>query len=573
MDCEVLDLFKKELKENSEYNRYEIGARLDEQGVFYLEGMTDTWQQVVDIGHIAGQLPGLKGVVNDIKSRDYLPLKKDRTDEINAARAKGIIETTDVLIVGGGIIGCAVARQLSKNKLKIILVDKCSDICEGTTKANNGMIHPGHEPKNGSLKAYCNVRGNALYTQWAEELNFKLTRPGQFVVARDPSELGRLKKLYENALTNQVPGVELMTPEQARDLEPALKAEISGALYMPTAGFVEPYEVALALAENAILNGVKLMLSTEVLAIEKENETVETAITTGGLIKTRCVINCAGLFSDELAEMVDDRYYTIHPRRGTLLIFDKPAGNNSTKANLSTLSGAYTKGGGNMRTPEGNPLWGPSAKEVPQKTNLEVDQSDYDEVISKVLTQGVNEKDIITFFSGLRAATYSEDFIIEPSSKVNGFINVAGIQSPGLASAPAIAEMIETAVIRLFPNTVRKPDFNPIRKAAPVFRSSSYEEKEALIVENRHYGRVICRCEQVTEAEVVNAIHGTVPAVTVDAVKRRTRAGMGRCQGGFCGPLILSILSRELGISLLDVTKNGKGSEILSKDLCDHGGM
>lgn len=559
----MLNQFYSELKKDNGLKGFKISATIDERRVIYLSGEVREWQQVVDIGHIAGKLPGIKGVVNNIVSEDSPKIKADKTKEINLGRARGIIADSDIVIIGAGITGAAIARTLSKYNLRIIVVEKCSDISEGASKANNGMIHPGHDPKHGTLKAKCNVIGNAMYDQWAKELNFKLTRPGQLLVALDEDEDERLLKIYENALRNGVPQVRLITKEEALQIEPKLGVSITSALWLPTAGFVHPYEVVEALMENAIDNGTKLMLETEVVDIEVEEQAVRRVVTNRGVINTKCVINAAGLYADNIAEMVGDRFYTIHPRKGTLIIFDKKKGEVSINANISTLPSQYSKGGGNMKTVSGNPLWGPSAREVPQKDDLSVEEKDLNSVLDKVLTTGITKKDIITFFSGLRAADYKEDFIIEPSEIVKGFIHVAGIQSPGLASAPAIAKMVEEIYLEQHPDTMENPKYNPIRPPKVCFRDLSRGEQDKLIRKNPKYGHIICRCETVTEGEIIDAIHGKIPALTLDAVKRRTRSGMGRCQGGFCGPRVIELLSRELCIPWTKVTKRGKGTEML----------
>jgi glycerol-3-phosphate dehydrogenase len=559
----MVDQFYKELNKNERFNKYRITATVDERNVVYLAGEVDRWQDVVDIGQIAGKLPGRKSIVNNITSRDYCKPKRDINREIILAKQKGIITEVDVVIIGGGVTGAGIARTLSRYDRQIVLVEKCSDISEGTSKANNGMIHPGHDPKFGTLKAKCNVKGNEMYTRWASELNFHLTRPGMLLVAFNDEDTIKVEQLYENALKNGVPYARLVSKEEALVLEPQLDAKIVEALWLPTAGFVEPYAVVEALMENAIDNGTRLMLDTEVVGFEIENQMIRGIITNRGIIKAKCVINAAGLYADDIAEMADDRFYTIHPRRGVLLIFDQKAGKISTNANLSTLPSAYSKGGGNMKTPSGNPLWGPSAKEIPEKDDLSVDEDEFETVMDKILTKGISAKDLIAFFSGIRASDYTEDFIIEASKKIVGFIHVAGIQSPGLASAPAIAEMVEDIYLGSYPDTQQRKDYNPIRKKPITFRELSREEQDAVIKRTPKYGHITCRCETVSEGEIINAIHGTIPATTVDAVKRRTRAGMGRCQGGFCGSRVIEILARELCIPPEEVTKRGRGTEIL----------
>ncbi len=542
-----------------------ISMSIDERHVITLEGLVPVWQQVVDIGHIAGKLPGTKGVVNLITSEDYQAPVIDRTADIEAGRKKGIVAESDIVIIGGGITGCGAARELSKLNKSIIVLEAASDVCEGTSKSNNGMIHSGYDSKPGSLKARFNVKGNAMYTQWAEELDFTLLRLGSFVIGFDEEDDKVIKGYYERGLVNKVPGIELISGEEARKIEHRLSKDVTTALWTPSAAFVEPYEVVEALMENAIDNGAKLMLDTEVLAMDKEGNTITGIVTNKGIIKAGIVIDAAGLYADEIAEMAGDRFYTIHGRRGALVVMDRKKADLTPHCFVGTAPRNFTKGGGPQISPAGNPFWGPSALEVPDKRDTGVDENDLYFIMEKgkKLTPGINEKDIIRYFGGNRPSNYIEDFIIEKSEILTNFIHVSGIQSPGVASAPAIAERVTEIYREMVPDAEIRDDYNPIRKGKKPFRVCSKEEQEALIKENPLYGHVICRCETVTEAEIVDAIHGKIPARTVDAVKRRTRAGMGRCQGGFCGPRVVEILARELGLDEMEITKAGEGSNIL----------
>ncbi len=533
------------------------------EDILFLEGEMDTWQQVVDVGHMAAKLPGVTKLVNHMTSKDA-PVKE--TKDIRSLYDLDEIDHAEVVIIGAGITGCAAARQLSKYNLDILVVEKEEDISCGTTKCNNGMIHSGYDSKHGSLKAEMNVKGNAMYTQWAKELQFAFRRTGSFVLAFNEEEYDTLQYYLENGTKNGVPGIKLITGEEARKIEPNISDEALWALWTPSAGYVEPYEVARALMENAIDNGVRLRLNCEIAAIEKEGNRASVLITDQGKIRCDYLINAAGLYSDEIARMLEDEFFTIHPRRGTLVIFDK-----ENKGKIHTFSGqapsAYTKGGGPQETPEGTLLFGPSAKEVPEKDDLGVDQDDLDFVVDKgmFLIKNVERSSLITFFGGNRAATYMEDFIIQASEKVGNVIHAAGIQSPGLASAPAIAQRVEEIFLTLKPDLEKDNNYNPIRTEKKPIRFCTMEERDARIKEKPLYGRIICRCETVTEGEIVDAIHGKIPATNVDAVKRRTRAGMGRCQGGFCQAKVLEILARELGVSETDVTLKGKGSNILKE--------
>lgn len=562
----MVKTFYDELNRNNNLSKFVIDAYITENNVIHLKGKVDEWQDVVDIGHIAGRIANVRGVINDIEAKNIKYKKIDNSGKINLAKEMGQLAYCDIVIIGGGVIGSGIARELSKYDLKIIVVEKLSDLAAGTTKANNGMIHSGFDSKTGSLKAKMNVEGNALYDDWSKELGFRLKRTGSFVAGFDLEDDEYLEMYLERGVKNGVPGIEILSAVEARKFESNLHSSIKKVLWTPSAAYVEPYEVTIALAENAVDNGVQFILETEVLDIEVKNNNISNVLTDKGYIETSTVINAAGLFADDIAEMVKDRFYTIHPRRGSLVIFDK---NNKgvVERFIGTPPKNFTKGGGPTQTPEGNPLWGPSAKEVPYKDDLSVDQEDLDFILNKCshLAQGIKINSVITYFSGLRASNYIEDFIIEPSRKINGFIHVSGIQSPGLASAPAIAKRVEYFIKDMYPNITLKENYNPIREKITFFRECSHEEQGKLIEKNPLHGHIICRCETVTEAEIRDAINGKIPATTIDAVKRRTRAGMGRCQGGFCGPRILEMIAEELDVSSTKVTQKGKGSRILIK--------
>jgi len=476
-------------------------------------------------------------------------------------------EDYDVIIVGAGITGCGIARELARYDLKILVVDKEEDVCCGVSKANNGMVHSGYEPKPGTLKAKLNVRGVELYPNWAQELGFKFMQTGSMVAAFNEEEIPALKELLERGKTNGVPGIEIISGDEARKKEPNLNKEIIAVLWTPSAGYVEVQQVVLALAENAVANGVHFLLGAEVTNVMVEDGKVYGVVTTHGPFGSRYVINASGLYADKVAEMAGAREFTIHPRHGTLIIFDKREGKHIS-CFIGAIPGEFTKGGGPMTTPDGNPLWGPSAIEIPDKENTAVTADEIHQVIEKDLRFIPNFpiNTVITYFAGNRPATYTEDFFIEASTKVQGFINVAGIQSPGVASSPAIAEMVLN-IMKEFEPLRESPDFNPYRPRFIPFRERTHAEQAELIAQDLRFGHVICRCEHVTEAEIIRAIHGPIPARNLDAIKRRTRAGMGRCQGGFCGPRVTAILARELGVPVTTITKKGLDSELFAESI------
>jgi glycerol-3-phosphate dehydrogenase len=549
-----------------------ISCGIDARGILTLSGECGNWDEVVGIGHLAAKQPGVKNVVNRL-SAGGAPAKKDYSPHIAAGWQKGVIEDADILVIGAGISGVGIARTLSKYKLKVCVAEMAGDVSAGATKANNGNIHPGHAVKPGTLKAKLNVKGNRMYTQWAHELDFDLIRCGAMGAITDAKLMPALKQAYGIAKLNGVDGAEIVSAERAREIDGGFARlginDIAGALWLPSMGLVEPYQVAVALAENAAANGVKFIFGATVADILRKNGKVSGAVTSKGIINAKFIINCAGVYADEISEMAGDPCYTIHPRKGVIAILDK-----SRKPDFDCLTEVYSKpqaqknpeskGGGMCCTPEGNVLMGPSATEVPDKDDLAVTREDLDYAMGR---GSVSYSDIIRIFAGERPSDYMEDFLIEMSPVTEGFINVGGIQSPGLAAAPAIAEMVEGILKKasdesgapLLPNEA----YSPFRKRPVEFRRLSRQEQTALIDKDPRYGNVICRCETITEGEILDALNSPLPPMDIDGIKRRTRAGMGRCQGGFCQPRILEILARETGKPWEDITLKGEGTNIL----------
>ncbi len=565
----------------NELGNYDLKFTVRDDKVVHLEGMVDVWQEVVDVGHSVAKVKGVRNVVNDILSKDIEVKYIDYSKDIEASLQNGVTEECDIVVIGAGVSGCAIARALGKYSVKTIVLEKNADIGTEATKANNGNIHPGLMAKYGTLKAKLNIKGNAMYTELSKDLDFELKRPGSLIVFHNEkdkktfdflkflrkSKLGYLSKKFGQLM--RVPGLKWLTAEEVNKMEPNIKGNPIGGFWMTTMGIVEPFEVVYALSENAIDNGVQFKMNTKVLDIRKE-ERDHLVVTNNSVIKCKTIINCAGVYADNIAEMVGDKFYTIHPRRGAIAIIDK-----FRKGLLTRPSGIMrakkdnnSKGGGASITPEGNLLWGPTATEIYDKEDKSVVQSDLDYILDlgQGVTDEVKKNEIITFFAGIRAADYMEDFIIEESKKVEGFIHVAGIQSPGLAAAPAIAEMVEKIVLNSNKSMKVKSNHIKTRTRTPKFRDLSRDEKDLLIKENPKYGRVICRCEMITEGEIIDAVNAPIPATTVDAVKRRSRAGMGRCQGGFCGPRVVEIISKELEIPMTEVTLKGANSFILDKE-------
>lgn len=576
-----IESVKRVLKKD--FPNVDIKMQLDSRGILTLEGACSDWQEVVAIGHRAAKIKGIKNVVNKLCVEGLEIPHKDYSQYREQGEQKGIVEDVDVLIIGGGISGCGIARELSKYKLNVLLVEMSDDVATGTSKANNGNIHPGYAVKPGTLKAKLNVEGNRMYTKWSEELGFDLQRCGAMGFVTSNLLKPVLRVVYNQAVKNGVDGAELINGKKACEIEPGLKEsgmedKVKQALWMPSMGLVEPYQVAVALAENAATNGVKFWFNCTVADILSENGNVTGAVTNKGIIKAKYVINCAGVYADEISAMAGDESYTIHPRKGIIAILDKakrPEYNalcehitmDTVKLTLKNKK-SETKGGGMCHTPEGNVLMGPSAKEVPDKE----DRSTSAQELSYAMGRGddqINYGDIIRFFAGSRPADYKEDFVIEMSPITHGFVNVGAIQSPGLASAPAIAKMVEGIIKQDSEKSgvafEQKDNWQPRRERKPEFRNMSREEQDELIKKNPGYGKIICRCESITEGEILEAINSPVLPTSIDAIKRRTRAGMGRCQGGFCQPRVLELLARELGKEWVDINLSGEGTNVLLK--------
>lgn len=468
----------------------------------------------------------------------------------------------DVIIIGTGIVGCSIARELSKYKLKTCVVDRDSDVANGTTKANSAIVHAGFDAKTGTLKGKLNAVGNAMFDKLAEDLDFHFKRIGSLVLCFDENDINKLHELKEQGEKNGVPGLDVLDIKKLREMEPNISNDVVAALHAPTGGIVCPYEMTIALAENAYTNGAEFKFDTEVINIEKE-EGFYTLKTNKGDIKTKMVINAAGVFADEINNMVSNNKIHIMPRKGEYCLFDKAVGNMVSKT-IFQLPNKMGKGVLVTPTVDGNLLIGPNAMDIEDKNDLTTTTEGIDDILNKasLSIKQVPMRQVITSFSGLRAHSTNNDFIIGEQTDSENFINVAGIESPGLSSAPAIAEMIKNIVVdKLQPE--ENPKFNPIRKGIPKFREMNNEQRKELISKDSRYGKMICRCETVTEGEIINAIRRPLGAKTLDGVKRRTRAGMGRCQSGFCAPKIVEILAQELNIQPTEVTKFGGNSNIL----------
>ena len=473
-----------------------------------------------------------------------------------------------IAIIGGGVVGGLIARAMSKYDGKLVILEKENDVAMGQSKANSGIVHAGYDPAVGSLKAKLNVRGSQMMGEVCRELDVKYRKNGTLVVGFDDDDMKRLEQLLERGRQNGVEGLELIDGASVRKIEKNLSEKIVGALYAPTGAVVCPYELTIHSIGNAMDNGAELITEFEVADIERtdsmkpDTDACYKLISSDGrIVEAQYVVNCAGIHSDEIARMAGSREFSITPRRGQYLLLDKEAGDmvNTTIFRTPTKMG---KGVLATKTVDGNILLGPTSEDMEDKEDKAVTAEGLASVIAREYEffDSLPMGKVITQFTGLRAHGNTGDFVIE--SPQPGFINCVGIESPGLSASPAIAEMVEKMLIDAGAAEKLKSNYDPKVRGIIRFKDLTSEEKNSLIDEEPAYGRVVCRCEEITEGEILEAIRRNPPARDIDGVKRRTRAGMGRCQGGFCMPSVAEILSDELGIPFEQVTKSGKGSEI-----------
>ncbi|MBR1749386.1 MAG: NAD(P)/FAD-dependent oxidoreductase [Ruminococcus sp.] len=463
---------------------------------------------------------------------------------------------TDVCIIGAGAVGCAAAMELSKYKLDITVIDKESDVGEGTTKANSAIVHAGFDAMPGTLKARLNVRGSELMQGLSERLDFAYKRNGAMVLCFDKSDEDKLYELKERADKNGVSDVSIISGDEARRLEPSLTDEVTAALLANTSAIVCPFEMTIAFAENAFANGAKFMLSTEVTGIEKTDSGYK-VLTDKGEVEAKIVINAAGVYADRIHSFVSNKPLDITPRKGEYILMDRAA---SGVVSRTVFQLPTKMGKGILVTPtvHGNLLAGPTAEDIDDKENTATTADGLALVKAKgaLSVKDIPWNTMITSFTGLRAVGESGDFHIEESD-AEGFFDAAGIESPGLSAAPAIGEYLCTLVSKRI-ELKAKDDYINTRCGVIHLSQLSDDEKNELIKKDPSYGRIVCRCESITEGEILDAINRPLGATTLDGVKRRTRAGMGRCQGGFCSPYVIKLLSQKLGISMRDVRKNGR---------------
>ncbi len=469
----------------------------------------------------------------------------------------------DVIVIGGGVIGGTILRELTKYRLSVCLVEKENDICMGQSKANSGIVHAGFDAQPGSLKARFNVEGNKMMPAYAEELGVKFVNNGSLVVAFTEEDLQTLQDLKTRGEKNGVPDMEILTKEQLRALEPNISDKALGALYAKTGGIICPYGLTIASIGNAMDNGAKLYTDFEVVNLQKTDGIFTVSAKDGRTLNSRLVINCAGLASGKIAQIAGDSDIFVSARKGEYILLDRESGDFVSH----TLFFTPTKAGKGIlvtQTVDNNILLGPTSEE--QETGCTDTTADGLAFVTQKVRMMTNNPPLfntITSFAGVRAYSNRHDFIIEESKAVEGLIHCAGIESPGLTSAPAIAKFVTETLVCKMLNPAKNENFNGKREADYFFKNLSIEEKNAIIAKDTSYGKIVCRCEQITEGEIIRAIRENPPAKNIDAVKRRTRAGMGRCQGGFCQPYVAELIAKEQNIPFEKVTKNRKGAELV----------
>lgn len=466
----------------------------------------------------------------------------------------------DVAIIGAGVVGGMIARSLSFYDAKICLLEKENDVAMGATKANSAIVHAGFDAKVGTLKAKLNVQGSKMMPDVAKALGVKYINNGSLVVGFNEEDEKTLIDLLNRGNTNGVDGLKILNREEILKIEPNIGKTVTCALYAPTGAIICPYDLAVSAIGNAMDNGAQLKCNFEVKQIEDKGE-FYTLKSTNEEVNAKYVINCAGIYSDKVASLVGDQDFCVHPRRGEYVLLDKECGNIISHTVFVTPS---KMGKGILVSPtvDGNLLLGPTAIDGEDKTDNSTSAEFFASIfdIAQKSVSNIPKNKTITSFCGIRSVGSTGDFIINtPKPR---FVNAAGIESPGLSASPAIAEYVLEILNKMGFAPTKKENPITTRKSMHAFREASTEEKNRMIKENPAYGRIICRCEGVTEGEILDAIHTSPRATDLDGVKRRTRAQMGRCQGGFCSPYIIELLSRELDLPYEKITKFGGKSYV-----------
>ena len=573
----------------------------EERGCVVLEGEVDDWSAAVKAGHAAVDKKHFLGVINDVRLKGFE--QKRSMPESSDSSLEG--RRTDVLVIGGGITGCAIARELSAYNLSVLLVEKGADVAVGASSANGGVVHVGINFSRKSQKQYYNIRGNRMYRELSQQLDVPFEQKGQTMLCSRNWERIPVALLRLNARLLGIPGVRYLKRRELLKHEPHLPDFAIGGMHMPIGGITSPYEMTVAMAENALANGAEILLNTAVLDMEleeadsgAEKNHVQSVMTNRGRIYPRLVVNAAGVYADEVASMAGDRTFTIHPRRGTNIITDRRAGyqvqssmgkspfsiipgqNKNRPAGLfgrikffydTLTSSSHTKGVGLIHSLHGNMLVGPNAVETPDREDRATRADEVESIIRMQQHIAVDLKfsDVIAYFTGVRASTYEEDFVVRRGIFTDNILQAAGIQSPGVTAAPAIAADIRQWALEYLgkeQSVEVNPRFSPFRRGVPRTAEMDDEKRDALIRKNPDYGEIVCRCEEISRGEIIDALNSPLCVPTLDGIKRRLRPGMGRCQGGFCGPLVMQIIAEHQGISPSEVKKSSESSVLCWKE-------
>ncbi|MBK5201852.1 MAG: NAD(P)/FAD-dependent oxidoreductase [Spirochaetaceae bacterium] len=472
----------------------------------------------------------------------------------------------DVIIIGGGVSGCAVARSLSKYNLSVVLLEKTEDLCSGTSKANSGIVHSGYDPEPGTLMAKLNVTGSAMIAKLSKELDFSYVQNGSMIISFDKADKDKLQDLYNRGIKNGVGDMEIIDGDRAREIEQNLNEEVAGALLCNTGGIVDPFGLTYALAENAFANGVSFVFNAPVKNIIKEKDGYTVECGNNRKYQSQYIVNAAGLYADEMHNMVSDKKINITARRGNYLLFDSEIGDFVTHT-IFQLPKKSGKGVLITPTTHGNLMIGPTSVSQNEKDDTSTYASDIEFIKNRagLSTKNIPFNKVITSFSGLRASEDSGDFIIGEIEDSENFFDVAGIKSPGLSCSPAIGEYVADMIVSKN-KTSKKENFITTRKGPTKTKGMNQKDYTALIKKDSSYGKIVCRCEQISEGEIIEAINSPIGATSLDGIKRRVRAGMGRCQAGFCTARTMEILCEQLDMKMNKVCKNVKGSELLKGD-------
>jgi glycerol-3-phosphate dehydrogenase len=553
----------------------QLQKRLEQEGLPFkatakddcvvLSGTTDDYQKIVLAGKIAAESHSFYGVINQIALQGFTPKEPKRSSIEN----KDLDGTkVDVLVIGGGIVGSAILRELSRYQLSALLVEKEEDLAMGASSRNDGCVHVGIDLDKNSAKLAYLIRSRKIYAQLCQDLDVPYREDGQSVAFKSLTLKGiAAPYLRAKARQNHIPGgVKILDRKAMLKIEPHLAEDIKWAAYFPGGACTSPYELTIALAENAVMNGARVSLNTYVKGMDVKDKLIQAVYTNRGTLYPKVVVNAAGIYSDVIAAMAEDQFFTIHPRKGTDSILDKavtPSLSHTAMTvypKLGEEKKTHSKGGGLIPTADKNILVGPDAIEIPDREDYATSKQSIDTIFTKHKTTiaSLSERDIITYFSGTRAATYEEDFVVQKGKWTKNILHAAGIQSPGVTAAPAIGEDIALWASEIL-KAPKKASFNPKRPGIVKTRFLSDEERDALIKKNPAYGHIVCRCEEISEGEIIDAIHSLILPTTVDGIKRRVRAGMGRCQGGFCQPMVVSLLAKESHRDILDTCKKGEG--------------